>query len=86
MVKVTNYRTGFTPKPTQLRFAMALALGKDVTCVVATGFGKSLAFQMEIRNHHHWDRGTWTGPLQVEACAKFKLKAISLNEGEGAGE
>ncbi|KAF8471075.1 hypothetical protein BDZ91DRAFT_638704, partial [Kalaharituber pfeilii] len=76
-------RTGLTPKPAQLRFAMALVMGKDVTCVAATGFGKSLAFQMALFMMLKKVGVVITGiealgEDQVEACARYKLRAVLL--------
>ena len=46
--RITVERTGLVPKPAQVRLALALDMGKDVSCIAATGFGKSLAFMMAV--------------------------------------
>ncbi|RPB18688.1 hypothetical protein L211DRAFT_753602, partial [Terfezia boudieri ATCC MYA-4762] len=46
LVNITKARTGWDARDAQIRFTMVLLLGKDVSCVAATGFGKSLAFQI----------------------------------------
>lgn len=82
MAKVAEARTGLKPKPAQLRFAMALFLGYDVSCVAATGFGKSLAFQMSAMVMKQF--GIVITPLnrlgkdQVTKCKKYGLQAVML--------
>ncbi|KAF8451631.1 hypothetical protein BGX38DRAFT_1070947, partial [Terfezia claveryi] len=83
MIALTEHRTGFTPKAAQTRFAMALVSGQDVSCVAATGFGKSLAFQMVMFMIPKKVSFIITAiealrQDQVNACNKFRLKAISL--------
>jgi len=85
MIAITEHRTGFTPKPTQTRFAIALVSGEDVSCVAAPGFGKSLAFQMAMfmiprKISLIIIAIEALGQDQVDACNKFRLKAISLTE------
>ncbi|KAF8416291.1 hypothetical protein EV426DRAFT_511866, partial [Tirmania nivea] len=76
-------KTGFMPKPAQLRFAMALIYQKDVSCIAATGFGKSLAFQIAIMMMAS-KFGLVATPLnrlgedQVEKCQKIGLPAVLL--------
>ncbi|KAF8457344.1 P-loop containing nucleoside triphosphate hydrolase protein [Kalaharituber pfeilii] len=91
---LTKDRTLFDPKPAQLRFAMCLFFGHDVSCVAATGFGKSLAFQMttfllEKRNRSRPKNkqfGVIITPIealgedQVTQCAKLGIPAISLTD------
>ena len=45
---ITIERTGLVPKAAQVRLALALDMGKDVSCIAATGFGKILAFMMAV--------------------------------------
>ncbi|RPB20182.1 hypothetical protein L211DRAFT_756949, partial [Terfezia boudieri ATCC MYA-4762] len=83
MIKLTEYRTGYTPKATQLRFAMALVVAKDVTCIAATGFGKSLAFQMAMFMIPRKTGFIITpiealGQDQVEVCWRYRLKPLAL--------
>ncbi|RPB20896.1 P-loop containing nucleoside triphosphate hydrolase protein [Terfezia boudieri ATCC MYA-4762] len=90
---MTTEITGFIPKPGQTRMAMALALGHDVTCVAATGFGKSLAFQMSVfmmrkrnesRRIHQF--GICIAPIealgddQVAKCSRMGINAVNLSE------
>lgn len=44
LIMIASTRTGLTPKPEQLRCALALISGQDVTFIAATGFGKSLVY------------------------------------------
>ena len=87
LIKITKSRTGLDPKPGQLRFAMALIMGKDVTCVAATGFGKSLEFQMAAM-FLQGQFGVIIMPIealgadQVASCNKIRLKAACLVEGD----
>ncbi|KAF8427506.1 hypothetical protein EV426DRAFT_699340 [Tirmania nivea] len=83
----TKAKTGLDPKPAQLRFAMALVMGQDVTCVAATGFRKSLAFQMVtfLKEMMFGIVITPIGALgedQVRACEQFRIKACYLVEGD----
>lgn len=87
LISETKSRTGYTPKAVQVRFAMALIFRKDVTCVAATGFGKSLAFQMALFMLPK-KLGIVVSPIealgqdQVEACKKIGLNALALHEGD----
>ena len=45
---IGSARTGLTLKAEQIRCAMALTSGHDVTLVAATGFGKSVVYQIAI--------------------------------------
>ncbi|KAF8432293.1 hypothetical protein BGX38DRAFT_1073185, partial [Terfezia claveryi] len=75
--------TGLDPRDAQIGFAMALLLGKDVSCVAATGFGKSLAFQMAAFLFGS-QFGIVITPIealredQVARCADIYLKAVVL--------
>ena len=70
-------------KPAQLRFAMALVMGRDVTCVAATGFGKSLAYQMAALMMPG-KSGVVITPLialgedQVLSCRKNHLRSVNI--------
>lgn len=83
MTSYTIARTGLTPKPAQVRFAMALVMNKDITCIAATGFGKSLAFQMAILMMPK-KFGIIVTPInalaedQVFQCKKFRIDAIAF--------
>lgn len=46
--RITIERTGLVLKAAQVRLALALDKGKDVSCRAATGFVKSLAFMMAV--------------------------------------
>ena len=84
LITFTIGKTGLIPKPAQLRFAMALILQHDVSCVAATGFGKSLAFQMAMFLLGG-KFGIVVTPLnrlgqdQVEKCKKIGIRAVLLN-------
>lgn len=88
--KITQNRTGLNPKPAQLRFAMALLMGHDATCIAATGFGKSLAFQMAAMMLEG-QLGIIITPIealgeeQVQSCNDIRLKAVSLVQGDVDG-
>lgn len=86
---------GFIPKSAQLRFALALDTGEDVTCVAATGFGKSLVFQMaailmQERNECGREKLKQFGICiaaiealgedQVDKCAVIGLQAVNLTD------
>lgn len=83
MRNFTKARTKLTPKNAQVRFAMALLSGQDVTCVAATGFGKSLAYQMASMLMPG-KFGLIVTPIialgedQVDACRKYRLRAINF--------
>ena len=83
--KVTQWRTKLIAKPSQIRFAMALFYGKDVSCVAATGFGKSLAFQMALFFMQN-KFGIVVTPInalsenQVQECKRHQIRAIALTE------
>lgn len=85
LTAMTRSRTGLMPKPAQLRFALALLNKKDVTCVAATGFGKSLAFQMAMFLQEN-KFGIVVTPIealgedQVNKCRDSRLKAVCLVE------
>ncbi|KAF8454013.1 P-loop containing nucleoside triphosphate hydrolase protein [Terfezia claveryi] len=85
---ITQGRTGLTAKPSQTRFAMALLNKRDVTCVAATGFGKSLAFQMAAFLLGGCRFGIVITPIealgedQVARCAQIFLRATVLIEGD----
>lgn len=61
---------------------MVLFLGYDVSCVAATGFGKSLAFQMAVMVMKQF--GIVITPLnrlgkdEVAKCKKYGLRAVML--------
>jgi len=80
---LTKARTGLKPKDAQLRMAMALVYGKDISCVAATGFGKSLTYQM-VTLMMGRKFGLIIIPLnalgedQVWACKKFHIRACNL--------
>lgn len=92
---LTSVKTGWIPKAAQIRFAMALHTGHNVTCVAATGFGKSLAFQMAafLMQQRNQQRGETSqqfgvcitpiealGEDQVNKCAKLGLRALNLTD------
>ena len=93
---LTMARTGHIPKPAQVRFALGLDNGKDITCVVATGFGKSLAYQMAVMLLQEKKKLTSSckqfgicitpiealGDDQVEKCGNIGIKAINLTKWE----
>lgn len=87
----TKERTGFFPKPAQTRMAMALALGKDVTCIAPTGFGKSMAFQMavfaiQLRHPRKKKLNICITPIealgedQVEKCTQLGINSVNLTD------
>ena len=90
LLKNTKSRTGLDPKPGQLRFAMALLMGKDIMCIPATGFGKSLAFQIAAMLLEG-QFGIIVTPIealgldQVASCNGIHLKAVCLVEGDVDG-
>ena len=53
---------------------MALLIGHDATCIIATGFGKSLAFHMALFRIKQLARD------QVDTCTKYHITAIALSE------
>ncbi|RPB23671.1 hypothetical protein L211DRAFT_762579, partial [Terfezia boudieri ATCC MYA-4762] len=83
MIALTKARTGLKPKEAQLRVAMALVCGKDVSCVAATGFGKSLTYQMATLMMAR-KFGLIITPLnalgedQVISCKRFHIRACNL--------
>ena len=83
LAAVTVARTQLQHKDAQLRFAMALLPGFDVSCVIATGFGNSLAFQMAVMMLERKFALVITplnrlGEDQVLKYKKYKLRAIIL--------
>ena len=88
----TKERTGYFPKPAQTRMAMALALGKDVTIIAPTGFGKSMAFQMavfaiQLKNKKKRVNICITpiealGEDQVEKCTGLGINSVNLTDRE----
>lgn len=85
LTTLTKARTRFTPKDAQVRFAMALISGRDVTCVAATGFGKSLAYQMAVMLMPK-QFGMIITPInaladdQVIVCKRYGLQAVNLTQ------
>ena len=83
MAAVTKAHTHLDAKPAQLRFAMALVMGRDVTCIAATGFGKSLAYQMATLMMPG-KFGVVITPLialgedQVSSCQKYHLRSVNI--------
>ena len=88
----TKERTGYFPKPAQTRMAMALALGKDVTIIAPTGFGKSMAFQMavfaiQLKNKKKRVNICITpiealGEDQVQKCTGLGINSVNLTDRE----
>lgn len=96
---ITKAQTGLIPKPEQLRCAMALISGQDFTFVAATGFGKSLVYQMAVMMMKKkfgtvGKFGIVVTPInalgedQVNACRNLPvpLKAVNLIEEAMVGD
>ncbi|KAF8452948.1 hypothetical protein BDZ91DRAFT_750005 [Kalaharituber pfeilii] len=85
LAMTTTVRTIKNAKPAQLRIAIALIYGHDIACVAATGFGKSLAFQISCFFSPK-KSGIIITPLtalaedQVQECRAHRLNAIALTE------
>ena len=66
---------------------MALLTGHDATCIVTTGFGKSLAFHMALFMMKQ-KMGLVITPIEalatdkVDVCTKYRITAIALSESE----
>ena len=93
--RITIERTGLVPKPAQVRLALALDMGKDVSCIAATGYGKSLAFMMAVfmMQRRMLSRRSKQfaicitpiealGDDQVEKARRWGINAVSLSEKE----
>ena len=88
----TKEKTGYFPKPAQTRMAMALALGKDVTIIAPTGFGKSMAFHMAVFAIQLYNRKKRVnicitpiealGEDQVEKCMELGINSVNLTDRE----
>ncbi|KAF8474720.1 hypothetical protein BDZ91DRAFT_711566 [Kalaharituber pfeilii] len=85
LAMTTKVRTMKNAKLAQLRFAIALIYGHDIACVAATGFGKSLAFQITCFLSPK-KFGiiiillTALAEDQVQECRAHRLNAIALTE------
>lgn len=90
---ITKDRTSFIAKPAQIRVALALDHGHDILCIAATGFGKSLAFQMAVfllqeRNLTRKLKqfGVCITPIealgedQVTKCLRYGVNAVCLTD------
>ncbi|KAF8418690.1 hypothetical protein EV426DRAFT_704489 [Tirmania nivea] len=77
---LTKLRTGYEAKPAQLRFLLALYYGKDVTCIAATRFGKSLAFHMvtfllqKHKEKNHTDKRFGIVVTAIEALGENQVE------------
>jgi len=48
IIRITKEKTGYDAKLAQVHFALVLHFGREGSCVAATGFGKSLPFQIAV--------------------------------------
>ena len=91
LVMIARARTGLIPKPAQLRCALALISGEDFTCVAATGFGKTLVYQIAVMMIKE-KFGVVVTPInalgedQVKACRNLLVPLHAVNLVEEAME